>query len=406
MTDSQVDRRSPLRSPWAVPIVVVVAVAASLAAQPLLAAGESNDLPDISAEELVARVLEADPQPMSGTVVHTARLGLPDLLFTEATGADPMSLLGGSSTLKVWTDGEQRSRVALLGAVSEYSVVAAGADLWTYSSSDDEAVHYSVSDADRARLEAMSEEARAEVLARKAELPTPQEAAAEALARADESSTISVDSQMIIAGRDVYQLVVTPDTDATLVERVVVAVDGETMTPLRVQTWSTQDQTAPAVEISFTDVSFQMPNESVFDFSPPAGATEREVVVPLPEQDGAMPSHEGTQHQKPTVTGSGWESVVELQGMDLTKLLAADPGAMSGMPDRLVGSDEAQELMDEFTPDHSGGMGLDNAALFEQLTTEVPEGRLLSSTLLSILMTDDGRVLVGAVPAETLRAMA
>ncbi|MHA7862155.1 LolA family protein [Tessaracoccus sp. Y36] len=406
MTDSQVDRRSPLRSPWAVPIVVVVAVAASLAAQPLLAAGESNDLPDISAEELVARVLEADPQPMSGTVVHTARLGLPDLLFTEATGADPMSLLGGSSTLKVWTDGEQRSRVALLGAVSEYSVVADGADLWTYSSSDDEAVHYSVSDADRARLEAMSEEARAEVLARKAELPTPQEAAAEALAKADESSTISVDSQMIIAGRDVYQLVVTPDTDATLVERVVVAVDGETMTPLRVQTWSTQDQTAPAVEISFTDVSFQMPNESVFDFSPPAGATEREVVVPLPEQDGAMPSHEGTQHQKPTVTGSGWESVVELQGMDLTKLLAADPGAMSGMPDRLVGSDEAQELMDEFTPDHSGGMGLDTAALFEQLTTEVPEGRLISSTLLSILMTDDGRVLVGAVPAETLRAMA
>jgi hypothetical protein len=51
-------------------------------------------------------------------------------------------------------------------------------------------------------------------------------------------------------------------------------------------------------------------------------------------------------------------------------------------------------------------MGLDNAALFEQLTTEVPEGRLLSSTLLSILMTDDGRVLVGAVPADTLRAMA
>lgn len=406
MTEPKADRRSPLRSPWAVPIVVAAAVAASVVAQPLLAAGESNDLPDISAEELVARVLEAEPQPMSGTVVHTARLGLPDLLFTEATGADPMSLLGGSSTLKVWTDGEQRSRVALLGAVSEYSVVADGADVWTYSSSDDEAVHYSVSDADRARLEAMSEEARAEALARKAELPTPQEAAAEALAKADESSTISIDTQTTIAGRDVYQVVVTPDTDATLVQRVVVAVDGETMIPLRVQTWSTQDQTAPAVEISFTDVSFQMPNESVFEFSPPAGATEREVVVPLPEQDAAMPSHEDTQHQKPTVTGSGWGSIVELQGVDLTKLLAADTGAMSGMPDRLVGSDEAQELMDEFTPDHSGGMGLDTAALFEQLTTEVPEGRLLSSTLLSILMTDDGRVLVGAVPAETLRAMA
>jgi len=49
---------------------------------------------------------------------------------------------------------------------------------------------------------------------------------------------------------------------------------------------------------------------------------------------------------------------------------------------------------------------LDVATLYEQLTTEVAEGRLLSSALLSVLVTDDGRVLVGAVPAETLRSLA
>jgi hypothetical protein len=49
---------------------------------------------------------------------------------------------------------------------------------------------------------------------------------------------------------------------------------------------------------------------------------------------------------------------------------------------------------------------LDTTALYDQLTTEVPEGRLLSSSLLSVLVTTDGRVLVGAVPAETLRGMA
>ncbi|NCD20636.1 MAG: hypothetical protein EOL89_11785, partial [Actinobacteria bacterium] len=69
--------------------------------------------------------------------------------------------------------------------------------------------------------------------------------------------------------------------------------------------------------------------------------------------------------------------------------------------------ERAQELLGEFIPEGgSDGMEFDMLVLFEQLTTEVPEGRLLSSALLSVLVTDDGRILVGAVPAETLRAMA
>ncbi|MHA6523782.1 LolA family protein [Tessaracoccus sp. G1721] len=399
------ERRSALRTPWLAPIAVAGVVAVGLLAQPLLASGEGSNLPDLTAEELVAKVMDAEPQAMSGTVVHTARLGLPDLLFTEATGADPMSLLGGSSTLRLWTDGAERARVSLLGTMSEYSVVADGTDVWTYSSSDDEVVRYTVSDADRARLEAMGEEAREEALAKQAELPTPQEAAAEVLAKVEEHSTVRVDSQVSVAGRDAYQLVITPDTDGTLVDHVVLAVDGETMTPLRVQTWSTQDETAPAVEVSFTDVDFSAPAESVFEFSTPAGATQRDVVVPLPAEGTEMPAHEG-EHQMPTVIGTGWESVVELTGVDMGALLAGTPGSMGGLPEDFTGSEEAKDLMEEFKPEHGGGMDLDTGALFEELTTEVPEGRLLSSTLLSVLVTDDGRVLVGAVPAETLRAMA
>lgn len=404
MSTTVKQHRSFLRSPWVVPTAVGSAVALALVSQPLFAAGDANELPEITADELVAQVVEAEPQAMSGTVVHTARLGLPDMMFTEATGADPISLLGGSSTMRVWTDGEQRSRVALLGTMSEYSVVADGPEMWTYSSSDDEVVHYAVSDDDRAELEAMSEEARAEALAKKAELPTPQEAAEEALAMVEESSTVTVDAQTTIAGRDVYQLIVTPTTDKTLVERVALAIDGETMVPLRVQTWSTQDTSAPAVEVSFTDVSFGMPSESVFDFTTPEGATERDVVVPLPSRDEAAAGAEGD-HTMPTVTGTGWESVVEFSDLDLASLMASDPTSVGGTTERFTGSEEAQEMLEEFIPEHDE-MGLETSALFEQLTTEVPEGRLLSSTLLSVLMTDDGRVLVGAVPADTLRSMA
>ncbi|MDO5736388.1 MAG: hypothetical protein Q4P15_07925 [Propionibacteriaceae bacterium] len=405
MTSTAHSRRSFLRSPWVVPIAVTSAVAVSLISAPLFASGDANDLPDITAEQLMNQVLDAEPTAMSGTVVHTARLGLPDMLFTEATGADPISLLGGSSTIRVWTDGEQRSRAALLGTMSEYSVVTDGAEMWTYSSSDDEAVHYSVSDADLARLEAMSDEARAEALKRQGELPTPQEAATEALTKVEEFSTVRVDAQSTVAGREVYQLIVTPDTDETLVKRVVLSIDGETKVPLRVQTWSTQDDTAPAVEVSFTDVDFSMPAESVFDFKAPASATEREVVVPVPEKDGTMAGSD-VQHEMPVVTGTGWGTVVEFKDLDIAALLAKDPASMTGTTDRIIGSEEAQKMLEEFVPEHSAGMGLELGALYDQLTTEVPEGRLLSTTLLSILATDDGRVLVGAVPAETLRTMA
>ena len=399
------ERRSFLRSPWVAPIAVTSAVAVSIISQPLFASGDANDLPDVAAEQLVSQVLEATPQAMSGTVVHTARLGLPDMLFTEATGADPISLLGGSSTLRLWTDGEERSRVALLGAISEYSVVADGPEMWTYSSSDDEAVHYSFSDADLARLETMSEEARAEVLAKQADLPTPQEAATEALAKVQEFSTVRVDAQTTVAGREVYQLIVTPDTDATLIERVVLSIDGETMTPLRVQTWSTQDETAPAVEVSFTDVDFSAPSESVFAFSAPASATETDVVVPLPEKDGSVMADDA-KHEMPTVIGTGWESVVEFKDLDIPALLSKDSSMMPGSAERIIGSEDAQKMLEEFVPEHSAGMGLEYGALYDELTTEVPEGRLFSSTLLNILATDDGRVLVGAVPAETLRSLA
>ena len=254
MTTTAPARRSFLRTPWVVPIAVTSAVALSVLAQPLFASGDANNLPEVSAEQLVTQVLDAKPQAMSGTVVHTARLGLPDMLFTGATGADPISLLGGSSTLRVWTDGQERSRVALLGTMSEYSVVTDGPQMWTYSSSADEAVHYSFSDADLVRLKAMGEEARAEALKKQAELPTPQEAATEALAQVGEYSSVRVDSQSTVAGREVYQLIVTPKTDKSLVSRVVLSIDGQTKIPLRVQTWSSLDKTAPALEVSFTDV--------------------------------------------------------------------------------------------------------------------------------------------------------
>jgi len=44
--------------------------------------------------------------------------------------------------------------------------------------------------------------------------------------------------------------------------------------------------------------------------------------------------------------------------------------------------------------------------LYSQLTDAVDGGRALSTTLMSVLITDDGRVFAGSVPVERLQAAA
>lgn len=410
---------------WAVPAGVAAAVVAAFTV-PSMVASATTDLPDITASELLASVAEAEsvPVPVSGTVVYTARLGLPEVPLSEMQGAGPLDLLGGSSTIRLWSDGKDRSRAALLSSTSEYSVVRDGAEAWTYSSHDDEVVHYTVAPEDLAAYEKLEKAARTRSAPEVAgDLPTPTQAADALLAYAKMSTDVSVGTDAQIAGRDAYELVLTPRGDGSLVERVLVAVDAETRTPLRLQVWSTTDSATPALEVGFTDVTFAAPDDAVFDFTAPAGATTREVEVPLPEPsddamhgpfpDGALlddlgpgEGRMGDASEGVSVTGFGWETVVELRGVDVDKLLAGEPasGRTRHEHEPSLASEGARDLYEELMSGAGTKMhDIDVAAILEQVTTEVPEGRLLSSALLSVLVTDDDRVLVGAVPGETLR---
>jgi len=400
------------RARWGVPVAVAVAVGIAFAAPPLLANADSAGLPTITPEQLAAQVATAEQQPLSGTVVYTARLGLPSLPFKDVGGANPVSLLGGSSTMRVWTDGAERSRVALLGDVSEYSVVQDGPQAWTYSSTDNAVVHYSLDQADTARYHDLAAKADAGELPVSGDLPTPAEASRQAVTMAKAFSSVTLDAQTKVAGRDAYQLVVTPKSQTTLIGRIVVAVDAATSTPLRLQVWSRADTQTPALELGFTDVTFATPADSVLSFSTPPGASTKDVVVPLPEEPAQTPTVPGTLPEGVTVSGVGWDTVVQAAGVDVAGLLAGDPAAAQKLPgaDRQFDSKGAQQLYDQFAAD-KGSSGsplgtLDASALYGQLTKAVPEGRLLTSALLSVLVTNDGRVLVGAVPAETLQALA
>lgn len=392
------------RARWTVPAVVAGVVAAAFAVPATVGAVASDELPAITAEELVERLAAAEKVPVSGTVVYTARLGLPDVTVSELQGAGPLDLLGGSTTVRVWSDGADSSRAALLGDVSEYSVVRSGAEAWTYSSADDEAVHYVVDPADRERYEALADEAAGPSV--EGDVPTPAEAADLVMAAARVSTDVGTTDPVEVAGRAAYQVELRPQTDGSLVDKVRIAVDAETSVPLRTQVWSVQDTEAPAIEVGFTDVSFEAPDPSVFEFSAPAGADVREVEVPLPEP-GALEGPGGEalgEDAGVVVSGTGWETVVELTEVDVEAILGATTEGR--LPEGSTGSSGADDLLGELTESDDGelpGMPeLDTGALYEQLTTPVDGGRLLSSALLSVLVTDDGRVLAGSVPPATL----
>jgi len=387
------------RARWAVPAVVGAIVAAAFVAPPLMASASSDDLPDVTPEQLVTDVAKAPDQPLSGTVVYTARLGLPSLPLGDVAGASPVNLLDGSSTLRVWTDGDDRSRASLLGPTSEYSVVRDGPQAWTYSSTDDQVVHYSIPASDQARYESM--QAQPQVAG---DLPTPAAAARSVLNLVEQYSSVTLDAATTVAGRSAYDLVVTPKDSGTLVGHVVVSIDAKTDTPLRVQVWSTKDTKAPSLEVGFTDVTFAEPSDAVLSFTAPAGAATKDVVVPLPEATDepstALP--DGV-----SVSGTGWETVVQASGVDVSGLLAGSTDALSSVPGSkpMIGSKSGQKLLDEFGADGSDkARELDLGTLYDTLTTAVPEGRLVQTTLGSVLVTDDGRVLVGAVPGSTLQA--
>ena len=353
---------------WAAPIALaaVLAGGAGLAAR---SDGAAPSLPQRSAEQLLADVGRADPPGLSGTVVETARLGLP-ALPAQAGGGDASlaGLAAGSHTARVWYAGKERVRVAVSGSLSEADVIRNGRDLWTWESARNSATHVRLP-------EAKSDGGRAG--AGVLPVPTPEEAARQVLDAVTPTTSVRVGRTARVAGRPAYELVVAPKDARSLVDSVALAVDGDTKVPLRVRVFA-KGQASPAFEVGFTEVQFRVPDASVFRFTPPPGAkvTERDTGArPGAARPGAAGPADAKRHAMggPAVIGESWTSVVVARGVTA--------GSVTG---------PAKALLDAAEP-VQGTFG---------------RGRLLRSPLFSALLTDDGRLYLGAVTPEALTAVA
>jgi outer membrane lipoprotein-sorting protein len=377
------DRRPGLR--WAVPAGAAVLLVGGAALAPMAAIADSG-LEPRTAEELLVALAEPSAAAVSGTVATRADLGLPGLPMGMGPTSGPMALASGESTLRVWTDGPDRQRLALIERASETTVVRNGQEAWVWSSADATADRYLLPERDATGAPDASE------LPPGVELPsTPQEAAAMALEAIDPTTEVTTSGVGTVAGRDVHELVLTPRDPQTLVARVTLSMDAETNVPLRVRVYSTSIPD-PAIEVGFTSVDYGTPDPSLFEFTPPPGATvtEHDVAADTADADGAksdMPAG-----PEPTVVGEGWSTIMitELPVDSLADLAEDGMRASSDEPYSRGGDPAATAL-----------------ALIEALPAETGEwgtGRVLRGTLFSAILTDDGRVALGAVSPQALGA--
>ena len=124
------------RARWAIPAGAVALAGALTAGTMISTAQASPELPVRTPAQLLAAVAGRDaPLPaLTGTVVETASLGLPQL----PGSADPNSLtalLAGSHTIKVWYADPTHIRLAEPMTMSETDVIRNGNQGWVWQSS-------------------------------------------------------------------------------------------------------------------------------------------------------------------------------------------------------------------------------------------------------------------------------
>ncbi|GAA3392330.1 DUF2092 domain-containing protein [Streptomyces roseoviridis] len=379
-------------SRYVVPVAVAGVAAATIGLVPALAASGDPDLSEITAQQLIEKIAASDTQTLSGTFKISTDLGLPSFAGLIPSGgasasADPSArlteLASGTHTLRVAADGPDRQKLTLLDGSDEYSLIHNGADVWAYDSKSNEVFH---------------EKADGPAGTPEKELPgTPKELADEVLKAAGDTTSITVGGTAKVAGRDAYQLVIKPKQSGSTIESVKIAVDSATGTPLKFTLDSTSGG-KPVVDAGFTKVDFGKPDASTFDFKAPKGAKVTEGAADEAADEatdgtasgkhgelppgleglfgdmGAEGGKGGKDGQGLNVIGEGWTAIAKL-----------DTGAPAPKTDEAP--KEVQGFLDSFGDKVSGKFG---------------SGTVFKTKLVNALMTDDGKVYVGAVTPDAL----
>lgn len=341
---------------------IAVGVGGLLATTIPAGADEDPVLPEISAEDLVASVMEAEPPAFSGTAELENDLGL-----TMMPGAEVLDF----ETARVFHDGDEGARVQVERSGSELTLVKNAAEAWAYDSQENSATHFTWDEAD----EALQDE--------RARVTDPSQGAAELIDLLRPTSEIAVDGTARVADRDAYELVLSPKpSEKTLLREVTVAVDSETRIPLRIEI-SANGTSDPVLSLGFVEFDTGEQDADLFAFTPPSGA---EVTTP---QEGDLPEGDGEgEHdaeldelaQSMTVVGDGWDTV----------FVGEAP------------ADGPTESMQDVTPQEQEALDGMLGNFASRVSGEFGSGWHMEFAVGGAVITDDGQIAVGAVPEQVL----
>ncbi|MFL6141069.1 MAG: LolA family protein [Labedaea sp.] len=323
-------------------------------------AGEAPpSLPPIGAQELVQSVLSTKLPALSGSVQITENIGLP-IPILPTGGTD-------GTSARVYSDGTGKGRISLVKQASETTIVEDGSTVWIWDSKDKS-------------VRKIPHGAEAHKQAAE-QLADPANAAQQLVKAMQEESTVTVDGTARVADRAVYQLVLTPKpSEKTLLREIRVAIDSELRVPLRLEVLA-NGQSDPALRIGFTEFKPGSQDPSLFQFTPPQGATVTES-TPGQRVDPKQ-AHDLISQLNPQTVGTGWDTVLvgKLPAGALPG--ASAPGGTAGKN----GRPDVTGLLRTFAKQVSGSFGT---------------GWVVTTKVGSLLLTEDGRAAIGAVPEQVL----
>lgn len=397
--------RFHLRPRWALPGGAVIVVGAVLAGT-VLASAAAPALPRQTPAQLLAAMTRAKlPAAMSATVSESANLGLPSLPNIGGLASSPLSaasMLTGTHTVQIWYAGPRHVRIALPVSFGETDLRINGTQVWLWNSQGQRATRLVVPAPHRSA--APGNPAGPNKPAHPEATPlTPLQAAKRLLAKVGPTTRVTVPGTTVVAGRNAYQLAVAPRSSQSLIGRIMIAVDSATHLPLSLQVFA-RDSSSPAFSIGFTSLSFARPAMSNFTFTPPPGAKVKTVHVPArPFMARGIPGMPWPTGHAPVrgvrTFGTGWLSVLAIPVGQLTHIPSGGP------PD--IGSTPSQQAS---PGPFMGRSGQSLAILGVLLKAATPvhgswgSGRLLRTTLFSVLLTNKGELLAGAVDPSVLYA--
>lgn len=405
---------------WAPAALVATVITAGTIALPMQA--NAVDLPDLTPQQVML-LMEGEIQGFSGTIVKTSELGLPPLQMSSMMNEDmikemeeklpegfedfvpslieqnaitqAVELIAGTHKIRVYASAEG-ARVQVLDTMSQRDVVINKDEFWFYDSRKATAITGAIVPVDQAELDAAQTEAEAKLQEYAAQIQldisNPEAVANYLMEQIGESTSVSVGKDHRVAGRTAYQLIAQPNANNSLIESVVVSVDSETGMALDVKVYS-KEQEAPAFEVGFESISFEVPSPSMFSFTPPAGTIIETLEVPA-ELEAELEKLKAE---------ADFTDLSEDQKADLKAQLEAEYG--EAPKTELIGEGWESVMYLSAIPAQVPMELLENE-LFADLMTTVAGGKVFSTPVMNILITDSGKVYAGAVTISFLQEVA